>query len=190
MVRLRPILVRNRFLQLFLGLFHILRVGKPDAVAHAKHMRVHRDRGDAKGVASDHVCGLFAHARQGLEGFDARGHFAAILGNEDARGLENVPSFGVEKAAAFDVGKERFLRHGGNRLRRVGNGEELCRAFVHHHVRALRGEDGCNQQLKRRREVQRGFRVWIRLAQDGEGFCFLRFGQHFGAVLPILSGFV
>ncbi|MPN07114.1 hypothetical protein SDC9_154380 [bioreactor metagenome] len=68
-------------------------------------MGVHRDGGDAKGVAGDHVRGLSANAGQGLEGFDARGHLAAILGNEDARGLEDMPSFRVEKAAAFDIGE-------------------------------------------------------------------------------------
>ena len=125
-------------------------------------MGVHRDGRDAKGVAGDHVRGLSSYARQGLECFNACGPLAAILGNEDARCFENMPPFCVVKTTTFDVGEELFLRHGGNLLRCVGDGEQLRRALIHHHVRALRGEDGCHQQLKRRREIQRGFCVWIR----------------------------
>ncbi|MPN34255.1 hypothetical protein SDC9_181748 [bioreactor metagenome] len=57
-------------------------------------------------------------------------------------------SFHAVKSTALDIGEQLLLGHRGHLGGGVGNGKEFPRALVDHHVRALRGEDGRDQQLK------------------------------------------
>ncbi len=67
MVRFRPIVLRNRRHKLLLRFFGRVRMGKPQTVAHAEHVGIHRNRIPAERDGINDIRRLSANARERAE---------------------------------------------------------------------------------------------------------------------------
>ena len=137
-----------------------LRVRKPDAVADAEHMRIHRDRGHVKRAGEHHVRGFPADARQRRERFHGIGHPAAVAEQNQPARFHDVARLAFKPAAADDGKHVVHVRCGQGvnvRVFRKQNRSHL----VHLHVRALRGEHHGDQRFVRVFKMQ--FRPGVRV---------------------------
>ena len=104
-------------------------LGPPGAVGDPIDKRVHRNRGFAKGGIEYHVCGLAAHARQGLQRSGAR-HPATMQVYQQPAGLQQVPGLAVVQANGLDARLQPIQSPIENRLRRVGHGNQFACGLV------------------------------------------------------------
>ena len=114
--------------------------GQSGAVRQPEQMGVHRDGGLAKSNVQDHVGRLAAHAGQGLQGLAGAGHGAAMLREQNAAGLHQVPGLAAKKSDGPEIALQTVLTQGKNHLWRVGNRKQLARCPVHAHVGGLSRE--------------------------------------------------
>src|SRR5690348_11769932 len=147
--------------ELVVDLIGILRLGQPQALGDTEDVGVHGERVDAEGVAEHHVGGLEPHAGQLDEGRALARHLAAVTLDERLGHAEQRAGLGAEEARRADLALE-LLRPGLRQ--RVGSWirlEQTGRDHVDALVGALRRENGGDQQLERRVEVERDLGVGI-----------------------------
>src|SRR5207249_2526116 len=110
--------------------------------------------------------GLEPDARQLDERLEGLGHLAAVMLDERLRHAKQRARLGAEESGGADL----LLEARGARPRQLAGrrvlAEERGRHHVHALVRALRGEDGGDEQLERRPEVEGDLRVGIRAREE------------------------
>ena len=147
--------------QLNFGLLNRLCFGKPKPVAHSEHMGIHGDRRHTESIGQDYVCSLPTNSRKRFKRISVGRHFAAVFLCKFFACCNNILRFSIEESAGFDVNGQLIRRHFRHDCR-IGVITEQCRgAFIDLLVRALRGENGRNQKLKRIGKVQ--FRLCVRI---------------------------
>src|ERR1017187_3370028 len=157
-----PAVPRNDAVEVPLS-FHRVRLARPAETAReAPDMRVHDDSvGRSPDVPEDDVRGLASDAGQGVKGLHRSRDLAAVLLDERLRHAAQGLRLRVEKARRTDD-----VLEGAGRRRRERGGvgeapEDLGSHLIHARVRALRREDGRDEELERTPEIERarGVRV-------------------------------
>jgi len=121
-----------------------------------------------EGVAEDNVGGLPPHAREADQLLHRRRHRPPVVGDQGSpEVLERLRLVAVEAGLLDQLLELRQARLGEG----AGGGqaaEELGGHLVHLLVRALRGEDGGDQKLQRRPEVEGEAGRRVGLLEDAE----------------------
>ena len=147
-------------------LLHIHRVPgarQSQPARHPVHVGVHHDSvRDSVAHAQDHVRGLPRHSRKREQVLHPRWDLPLVRLHDAARGAAERAGLVVEEAGGAD--QLLHLLHAGIPERRgIGKArEESRRHLVHPLVRALRGEDGRDEELERIVVTERAGRVGIR----------------------------
>ena len=145
-------------------------------------MGVHRKRGHAEGLGHDDGGGLVTDAGQRLKRGEIRGHFAAVLLDEDFREAGNGGGLARRQAAGADDGADFVDRDVHHVAGIVGQGEEGGCDQVHADVGALGGEQDGDEQGERVRVIQWDRRLGIEFretAQEMVGALLLEHGGVF-----------
>ena len=79
MMRVAPIIARNRLLQSLLHLERCFADRKTQAVRHAKHMRIDRNRRCMKGDAHHNICCLASDSGESLQRLEVRRNLSTVF---------------------------------------------------------------------------------------------------------------
>lgn len=124
---------------------------------------------DGEGVAEDDIGGLASDSGQGGEGGHGAGDMAVVEFADLRGGGADVAGFVAEESGGVDEGFELFLRDGGKGLGGGAADEEGGGDHVDPLVRALRGEDGGDEELERVGEGEFAVRIGVDAREaDGE----------------------
>lgn len=134
------------FLQVGLGLGHVLALGQFPALGETVDMSVDREGGLAKSLDFDDRGGLVADTGEGFEGCQVVGHLAAVFLEEDlGEAVDGLCLAGGEAARAHNL-VDLLDGQGGHLLRGIGQGEEGRGGLVDPYVSALGGQEDRHQQ--------------------------------------------
>src|SRR5215470_1329872 len=165
MGRLGPARLGQERGEIIVNLLGIFRPGEPEPLAHACHVRVHGDGGDAEGVAEHDVGRLAPHAGKRDELLEGAGHSAAVALHQRLTHAHEGSGLGLEEAGGVDL----LLEDRGTSPRVVFRSsvsrEERPGDRVDALVRALRRQDGGGEELEGRGELELDPRFRIRLGE-------------------------
>jgi hypothetical protein len=164
----RPFTPREQRLEVLLDLHRVVLDGEPEPVAQAADVGVDEHGGLAERGAEDDVRRLPSDAGQRAERLHRVGYRPAVLVGDCARRRLEGLRLLAEEARTLDERLDTRGRRGGERRGCRQLGEERRRHLVHHRVRALRGEDGRDEELPRALVAQRAPRIGIG-AREGAG---------------------
>ena len=165
MTEARPTRLRDHLGELVVNSLRIVGAGETEALGHAEDVSVDGDRGLVERVAEHDVGSLQSDTGECDERITGSGNLAPVAIDKRLRHPEHRLRLRAEEAGRLDLALEALRRR-----RHVVGGptvslEQRRRHDVHAFVGALRGEDGRDEQLERRREVQRTLRVRICLLE-------------------------
>ena len=162
----RPVASREQRGHRGLDLVRVGLRGPAESAGEPAEVRVDGDAGDAEGVAEHDVGGLAPDARQRDQVLEPAGHLTVVALDQRLAQPDQRVGLGPEEPGGLDHRLELGAVGGGV----VGGGavrrEQRRRDHVDPGVGALGGQDGRDQQLERRGEVQLAVGVGVGLGED------------------------
>ena len=155
-MRAGPVLLRQNRHQLLFGVQDVFRVRQPDPVGYAEDVGVDRDRVSPHRHRIDDVGRLSSHARERAQFFQRARHFSVKARDDIAASAQNMLRLAVVEPAGKDLFAQFLLGQRKHFFRRAVFRKEFRRDAVDALVRALRGQDYGDQQLKLRFVSERG----------------------------------
>jgi hypothetical protein len=128
---------------------------------------VRRHCGLSKGDVEHHVCGLAAHAGQGLKRLSAAGNLAAVVRHQEFAGLHQVAGFAAEETNGLNMPLQPGKSQIDDFLWGIGHHKQAGGGLVHAHVCGLRGQQHCGEKLEHAGVRQLGLRVRVRRRAGG-----------------------
>jgi len=132
-------------------------VGEPDQAGEPPNVGVDRESGLAHGVAEHDVRGLAPDAGELQQALHRVGDFAVELFDDGFGRLNDMPRLRVVESAGENGLFELVTAAGGERGGVRPAFKQLPRDHVHALVRALGGKNRGDEELKRRRVLQKAF---------------------------------
>jgi hypothetical protein len=165
----RPVALRHDLYQVLLDLHRIGVIRQAQALREPRDVGVHDDADVlVEGVAQDDVRGLPPHSRQAGQLLHRLRDFPAVFLQKAVGHASQALGFVAVEACGLDGFLQFLLRRGRVSLGGFVFLEETFRDNVDAVVRALRGEDGGDEEFQGVGVFERAFGVGVGFFEDGE----------------------